>query len=79
MDTLPRSADVSPMFNPESLRVRRAAADLTQADLAAKIGVSQSVYARWERPDEPDEAQLRALSKALGCKVDDLCRDVQVR
>lgn len=67
------------MLNRQALRLLRAQADLTQEELANRVGVPRTVYARWERPDEPDREEIKALAKALGCKPDDLCREVTVR
>lgn len=50
----------------------RAAAGLTQADVAARIGTTQSAVARLESPDakhSPSIATLQRYASALGCKL----------
>lgn len=50
----------------------RAAAGLTQADVAAKIGTTQSAVARLESADakhSPSIATLQRYASALGCKL----------
>lgn len=50
----------------------RAAAGLTQADVAARIGTTQSAVARLESADakhSPSIATLRRYASALGCKL----------
>lgn len=46
---------------------------LTQADLAQKIGVTQSLIAQWERGAVlPNAAKLPELADALHCSIDAL-------
>ena len=46
---------------------------LTQAELAHKLGVTQSVVAMWERDASlPNAAKLPTLADALGCTIDAL-------
>ncbi|MEZ5563200.1 MAG: helix-turn-helix transcriptional regulator [Gammaproteobacteria bacterium] len=50
----------------------RAAAGLTQADVAARIGTTQSAVARLESADKkhsPSIATLQRYASALGCKL----------
>lgn len=50
----------------------RAAAGLTQADVAARIGTTQSAVARLESADakhSPSIATLQRYASALGCKL----------
>jgi transcriptional regulator with XRE-family HTH domain len=51
----------------------RAAAGLTQADVAARIGTTQSAVARLESADakhSPSIATLQRYASALGCKLE---------
>lgn len=49
------------------LRERREAASLTQAQMAKKLGVSQSFVSKWERGDRRvDLVQLRQWCHATG-------------
>ena len=51
----------------------RAAAGLTQADVAARIGTTQSVVARLESAvggHSPSIATLQRYANALGCKLE---------
>lgn len=55
------------------LRSRRKAIGLTQAETASQIGVSRQSYAAWEAgKSQPSAALLPALSKALGCTIEEL-------
>jgi phage repressor protein C with HTH and peptisase S24 domain len=62
----------------ENIRRLRKRADLSQGDLAERIGVSQSVLSSWEtdRYDLPETASLMKLAKALDCSIDDLLAGV---
>ena len=47
--------------------------DLTQQDVANKIGVSQACIAMWETGEAmPKADKLPELAKILGCSIDDL-------
>ncbi len=55
------------------LETLRKSKDLTQSDLAAKIGVYQKDISRWENGARtPDIESLKKLAAALDCKIDDL-------
>ncbi|MES2297035.1 MAG: helix-turn-helix transcriptional regulator [Pseudomonadota bacterium] len=59
-------------FLDEVLRAR-AAAGLTQAQVAARIGTTQSAIARLESPrsgHSPSVETLQKYARALGCKVE---------
>ncbi len=46
---------------------------LTQADLAVKLGVTQSLVAMWERGAVmPSAAKLPEIADMLGCTIDQL-------
>lgn len=46
---------------------------LTQADLAVKLGVTQSLVAMWERGAVmPSAAKLPEIANMLGCTIDQL-------
>lgn len=58
----------------ERLRARRKAASLTQAELAERAGVSQSVVSRLENgtTTEATWSVMAAIAKALGATADEL-------
>lgn len=56
------------------IREYRKAADLSQKELADKIGRAQTVVSSWEiGTGVPDANQLPAIAKALGVSVADIC------
>ncbi|MFF3554626.1 helix-turn-helix domain-containing protein [Streptomyces tsukubensis] len=60
-------------FDGQRVREVRRAVDLTQSDLAKKVGVSDAAVAGWETGQSaPDGEKLPALAKALGARLDDL-------
>jgi transcriptional regulator with XRE-family HTH domain len=54
------------------LRIARRSANLTQAMLAATLGVGRSAVAQWEREDgsSPTVAHLSELARALDCSFE---------
>lgn len=51
----------------------RKAAGITQAELAAALGVSQTVVSDWESSKKyPSADKLPAIAEALGCTIDAL-------
>ena len=55
----------------ENLKNARKAARLTQAELASKIGITQSGYSDWERGETKiDSASLAKLSEILEVSID---------
>lgn len=57
----------------EKLRAARKAAGMTQAELAEKVGQQQRDISRWENGlVEPGVLIVKAMAKALGCKMEDL-------
>ena len=55
------------------LRTQR---DLTQAELAERVGVSQSYLARWESGRvEPRPKALRKIAQALGVDINELAEE----
>jgi transcriptional regulator with XRE-family HTH domain len=58
----------------DRLKQLRAVAGLTQQQLAVAAGLSVSAVSQIEQGtnEDPRASTLRALAKALGCKVDDL-------
>ena len=57
----------------QNLAALRQRAGLTQAELAAKLGVTQPAIAQLERTDRfPDASRLPAIADALGCSIDAL-------
>lgn len=60
-----------------AIRKYRTDRKLTQAELAAVLGVSQAAIAMWENGDrKPDIIMLKKLSDALGCTADELLAPV---
>lgn len=52
----------------------RKKADLTQSELAARIGVTKEAVSSYERGESfPDVATLVAAARALGVSIDELC------
>jgi transcriptional regulator with XRE-family HTH domain len=55
------------VWNGATLRKAREAADLTQADLAAKVGVAQATVSFWENgKSEPGPEEAEALQRVFG-------------
>ena len=62
-----------PVFNMATLRELRRLANLTQKELADKIGVSMQHVSSWERGQfNPSPSSIRKLCRALKCKRADL-------
>ena len=62
-----------PVFNMATLRELRRLANLTQKELADKIGVSMQHVSSWERNQfNPSPSSIRKLCRALKCKRADL-------
>ena len=56
-----------------NIRAARARADLSQAEVASKVGVNVSTFAKYESGDYiPGADKLLAISQALGCTPNDL-------
>jgi DNA-binding XRE family transcriptional regulator len=45
---------------------------LTQAEVAARIGITQAAYAQMERVKQPRKATLDKVAEAMGLKVERL-------
>lgn len=59
----------------DAIKNRRQELNMTQAELAKKLGVTQSVVAKWETNTCcPKSARLKDVADALGCTVDELLR-----
>ncbi len=56
----------------DRVRKYRKSKNLTQQDLAERLGVSDKSVSRWENGSYPDVALLGPLAKELGVTVDDL-------
>ena len=55
----------------QTIRELRERAGLTQAQLAARIGVTVGTVSGWERRiNEPRASQLRALARVFGVSMD---------
>ena len=46
--------------------------NLTQAEVAARIGIAQAAYAQMERVKQPRKATLEKVAAALGLEVEQL-------
>ena len=58
------------------MRAWREYKKISQKDLAAKLGVSQSAYAQMEKPTaKPRMATLRKVATAMGIQVAQLTRE----
>lgn len=57
----------------EGIREKREALDITQKQLADKMGVERSTVAKWEAGAAfPSASKLPKLAEVLGCSVADL-------
>ena len=55
------------------IQAQREAANLTQAQLALRVGVTQGTVSLWERESIlPKSRDLPLLAKVLGCTIDEL-------
>ncbi|MGK2951275.1 MAG: helix-turn-helix domain-containing protein, partial [Thiobacillus sp.] len=45
---------------------------LTQAEVAARIGIAQAAYAQMERVKQPRKATLEKVAAAMGLEVEQL-------
>lgn len=64
-------------FSGQALREKRTQADLTQAQLAEKLGRRTTTVTHWEiGRRNPAGETLPALAKALGCQMEELFRVV---
>ena len=58
-----------------SIRQKRIAAEMTQADLAKHLGVFQSAVAQWENGlTSPRLDKLQAMATLFKCSIDELVR-----
>jgi transcriptional regulator with XRE-family HTH domain len=65
-----------PMRGAELIRLARSRRGLTQAELARRLGTSQSAIARWERGDvSPRVETLNRVLEACGFRADVELRD----
>lgn len=56
-----------------NIRAARARADLSQAEVASKVGVKVSTFAKYESGDYiPGADKLLAISQVLACPPNDL-------
>lgn len=55
-----------------NIKKKRLALNMSQEDLAKKVGVDRSSVAKWENGFTPTVANLRKIAKVLKCKLDDL-------
>lgn len=63
------------VVNLNNIKAMRNRAKITQAALAAQLGISQSTIAMWEsRSNLPRAGMLPELAKILNCTIDDLLK-----
>lgn len=61
-----------------TLKILREKANLTQQQLADKLGIDRSSIAKWETGNcFPRTSTLPQLAKILGCSVDELLADAK--
>ena len=54
----------------------RKRAKITQAELASKLGVTQSAISQWESgATQPEVGKLLKMSEIFGCTVDELLKE----
>ena len=59
-----------------SIRTKRVAAKLTQAELAKRLGVYQGAVSQWESGmTNPKLDKLKAMAEFFGCTLDELLRE----
>lgn len=64
----------------DAILVLRRAADLTQEDLASRVGITQAALSRYENDlREPDEATLDLIAAALGVTADFMTHQFHLR
>ena len=57
----------------DGIKIKRTERGLTQAQLADRLGVTQSLIGQWERGETlPSAAKLPAIADTLGCSIDAL-------
>lgn len=55
------------------LKAHRALNDLSQQEVAEKVGVDRNTYANWEKYETyPNAIQLMQLAEVFGCSLDDI-------
>jgi len=60
----------------QEIKIMRERANMTQCELAQKIGVEQSAISMWETGEaRPRTNKLPVLAKILNCTIDDLFTD----
>lgn len=58
-----------------SIRKQRERANISQVDLAKRVGVTQGMVSQWENEEfSPRVNKLVDIANALGCTVDDLLK-----
>ena len=59
-----------------SIKLKRKNSNLSQVELAEKIGVKQNTISQWENGlRKPDLCSLKKLSEALNCTIDELIEE----
>lgn len=62
-----------------AIKKYRIASELTQKELALKMGVKQGCISMWERKERnPDIVSLKKLAFILGCTADQLIEDIDI-
>jgi transcriptional regulator with XRE-family HTH domain len=60
------------VINLKEIRIKQ---NLTQAQLADKMGVSRVIVGKWENNGNPTYKALRNLATALNCTITDLLKE----
>lgn len=55
------------------LKAHRTLNDMSQQEVAEKVGVDRNTYANWEKYETyPNAIQLMQLAEVFGCSLDDI-------
>lgn len=67
------------MYIGANIKQKRKEANITQADLAKKLAVSDKCIWSWENNrTEPPTGAVQKMAQIFGCSVDDLCKQITV-
>lgn len=67
------------MFIGSNIKEQRKKANLTQKELALKVGVSDKLVCSWEaNRTEPKAAHVQKMLDIFGCDHDELCKQINI-